>query len=375
MGEAVAPRVGAEHAHHRVLAEQPLERLQDEGGLAVGVEAVGPAVAVGPGPPRHHVRLAALAQARRRVAAAGDPHARRHHRPAACGRRGRSRRRSSVAPALGAERVVGRLRRHVAVEALVEPGLLELVVGHEPVPELVPGLVDRDALRALQLLRGARRRRRPVNSVGYSMPPGGRAPGRVDHRDLRRRDRAPTRCRRCAARSSWPRGSDRRGARARAAASRRIVHRRVAGVVEARAPLEEAAARGPGEVVDVLLHEAEGLAAVRVVGLRLEPAGGAHHEAPRQREPHVVDAEVGEELRPGVEGVAVPLALPEHADLGEPLRDEVVVVHPARAADAAVGDARVPLDAEAAPSSPGAIGCAVRTSITVRSSVLPSSFR
>ena len=79
----------------------------------------------------------------------------------------------------------------------------------------------------------------------------------------------------------------------------------------------------------------------------LQPARRAHHEAPRQRQPHVVDAEVGEELRPRVERVGVPAPLPEDADLREPLGDEVVVVHPAGAPDAAVGHERLPLDPEA----------------------------
>ena len=81
--------------------------------------------------------------------------------------------------------------------------------------------------------------------------------------------------------------------------------------------------------------------------LRREAAGRPDHEALRQGERHVVDAEVREELRPGVERVAVPLPVREDADLREPLHDEVVVVHPARAPDAAVREERVPLDAEA----------------------------
>ena len=161
--------------------------------------------------------------------------------------------------------MVGGLRGHVGVEALVEPGLLELVVRDEAVPELVAGLVDGDALGALQLGRGedggaAGEERRVLHA------PRGRAPGRVDHRDLGvgvgRRPGAvgPQR--------------DLRGLEVAIGEVRVLglheqadVHRRVAGVLEARAPLEEAPARGPREVVDVLLDEAEGLGPVGVVGL------------------------------------------------------------------------------------------------------------
>jgi hypothetical protein len=58
----------------------------------------------------------------------------------------------------------------VAVEALVEPGLLELVVAHQPVPELVAALVDGDALRALERAAGTACRA-AGEEVGYSIPP------------------------------------------------------------------------------------------------------------------------------------------------------------------------------------------------------------
>ncbi len=152
--------------------------------LAVGVEPVGRRVAVGPGPSRHHVRLAALAQSGEALAAARDPHAGRHERPADAGAAALVEAEEAAAPGLGPERVVGRLRRHVGVEALVEPRLLELVVRHEPVPELVPGLVDRDALGALQLLG-----REPGGAAGEERrvlhPARGRVERRVHHGDLR----------------------------------------------------------------------------------------------------------------------------------------------------------------------------------------------
>src|SRR3972149_5018824 len=112
-------------------------------------------------------------------------------------------------------------------------------------------------------------------------------------------------------------------------------------------PLDKAAARGPGEVVDVLLNEAVGLGPIRVGGLLLEAPRRADHEVAGHGQPNVVDTEVGEELRPRIEGVAIPLPFPVDADLGEPLHDEVVVVDPARAAHVALGDEGVPFDGEA----------------------------
>ena len=100
--------------------------------------------------------------------------------------------------------------------------------------------------------------------------------------------------------------------------------------------------------MDVVLVEAQRL---RAVGRIASVPAARRWRRPRSPagtvRRHVVDAVVGEELAEWMELVRVPGALPEDADLGEPLHDEVVVVHPAGAADVAVGDARVPVDTEA----------------------------
>ncbi len=62
-------------------------------------------------------------------------------------------------------------------------------------------------------------------------------------------------------------------------------------------------------------------------------AGGAHHEARRHGDGDVVDAVIGKELGGGVELVRVPALVLQHAQLGEPLGDEVVVAHVAGARD------------------------------------------
>ena len=85
---------------------------------------------------------------------------------------------------------------------------------------------------------------------------------------------------------------------------------------------------------------------------RLRAPRRAHHEPGGQGHPHVVDAIVGEELGPGVELMAAPLAVLDHADLREPLDDEVVVVHPSGASHGSVRDERRPFDGEAS-SRPG----------------------
>ena len=79
---------------------------------------------------------------------------------------------------------------------------------------------------------------------------------------------------------------------------------------------------GPGEVVYVFGVIADGLGAVAIVLLGDLHAGRADDVVLRQCDLHVVRAEVGEELGHGVELMAIPLAVPPHADLGEPLSRE-----------------------------------------------------
>ena len=75
--------------------------------------------------------------------------------------------------------------------------------------------------------------------------------------------------------------------------------------------------------------------------IRLLPAvaldAGCTYDPPfRHREPHVVGAEIGEELRRGVELVAVPAGvIVEDADFRKPLGDEVEVADRAGAREGA----------------------------------------
>ena len=101
--------------------------------------------------------------------------------------------------------------------------------------------------------------------------------------------------------------------------------RRQRGMLESRAMLDEVGAGRPREVVDVLLIEMVDLIPLIGGDLPLD-AGGAHRPARRHRQPDIVDAKVGEELRRVVELMAVPAAILEHADLRKPLGDEEVVV-------------------------------------------------
>ena len=79
---------------------------------------------------------------------------------------------------------------------------------------------------------------------------------------------------------------------------------------------------GPGEVVDILGVEGDGLGAVAVVALTGLYASRADDVVLRQRDLHVIGAEVGEELGHGVELVAVPCSMPPDADFGKPLSGE-----------------------------------------------------
>src|SRR6185436_17935548 len=100
------------------------------------------------------------------------------------------------------------------------------------------------------------------------------------------------------------------------------VHRRQRRMFEAGAVLDVVGARGPGEVVDVILLEAMRRRAVAAVPTLALDAGRADDPSRRDGEPHIVAAEVGEELGRDVELMAIPAAVLEYADLGEPLRDE-----------------------------------------------------
>ena len=117
-------------------------------------------------------------------------------------------------------------------------------------------------------------------------------------------------------------------------------------VLERARQIDGVWAGGPGEIVNILGVEAMGGGAVAVVfagrrGARRRgrrrriggAAGRAHYEADGHGDGHVVDAVVGEELGGGMELVRVPALSSQHAQLGEPLGDEVVVADVAGARD------------------------------------------
>jgi hypothetical protein len=83
------------------------------------------------------------------------------------------------------------------------------------------------------------------------------------------------------------------------------------------------------------------------VGLVLEDArrADAAFDGLRQRERHVVVAEIGEELGRSVKLVRVPAAVGRHAQLREPLRAEKIVVLPPRPRHRA-RESAFPVDAE-----------------------------
>jgi hypothetical protein len=145
--------------------------------------------------------------------------------------------------------------RHVGVEPLVEPRLLELVARDHPVEELVPGLVDRHSLGPLHARRGAplragRDQRRVLHAARAVA-----APRRVHDRQRRVRVRAEHAA---VARKRGLRGAEvalrlRRVLRLQQQDERGVSDPRLA---EGVAVDEEGRVRGPREVVDALLLEA-----------------------------------------------------------------------------------------------------------------------
>ena len=169
-----------------------------------------------------------------------------------------------------------------------------------------------------------------------------------------------------------------RGARRRSAARPAGVlrleeqpHRRPAAtrVLEALAPLQEV-----GLVVQAKSCTSSGVVVMRrravafVAPAALDP-GGADDPSRGHRQADVVDAEVGEELGRGVELMAVPSGILEHADLRKPLRDEVEVADGAGARERARALARPrDLDVDRLARLHRRVE---RHSITVRSSDVP----
>ena len=94
---------------------------------------------------------------------------------------------------------------------------------------------------------------------------------------------------------------------------------------EACVALEVIGARRPDEIVDVVLMVAVRGGSIDVVVVFTLDAGRAEDPSGRHRHPHVVRAVVGKKLRAAVKLMTVPAAVLQHAELGKPLCDQVVV--------------------------------------------------
>src|SRR5262249_39716214 len=84
----------------------------------------------------------------------------------------------------------------------------------------------------------------------------------------------------------------------------------------------------PGEVVDVVAVIGNGLRSIRVINVADFDPAGTDDFVLWHCEFHVVDAEVGEELRSRVVLVAIPSAVPKHSDFREPLPTQQEVTLP-----------------------------------------------
>ena len=100
---------------------------------------------------------------------------------------------------------------------------------------------------------------------------------------------------------------------------------RDAGVFKALPSLHERRTGGPGEVVDVILHVAMDDVGCRR-GARLLGAGGADGPIRWHGDPHVVTTEVAVAAGVGERLMRHPAPWLEHAEFGEPLRGNEVVV-------------------------------------------------
>ena len=205
------------------------------------------------------------------------------------------------------------------------------------------GFVDRDLFRLALVDRGQPARaggeeRRILHPVGAALPRG------IDDGDLRVRVGA----------EPFPVVPQRGASRGEVAFSLRGVlrleqqphhDRRERRVSEGRGPFEVVGAGGPGKVVDVGGVVVMGGPAVHAVAPALLDSGSADDPPGGHRELDVVDPEVREKLRRGMELMAVPAAVLEHANLRKPLPEEVEVAdHPG--AGEGARDMRGPVDRE-----------------------------
>src|SRR4029077_16613590 len=107
----------------------------------------------------------------------------------------------------------------------------------------------------------------------------------------------------------------------------------------------ETGAGCPGKIVDVFGMISKCFRSVRIVDVRDQVGACAGHFVLRKGQFHVEGAEIREELRGGVEWMAVPSVLPPNANLGKPLPSHDEISFVARALDN-LGELIVKRDAE-----------------------------
>ncbi len=210
-------------------------------------------------------------------------------------------------------------------EPLVQPGLLELVGGHQPVPVLVAELMNRHALRTLE-----GRRSMPVaadSDQGGVFHATGTA-GAVLRIDNGQRvvgvGAVPA--------PQVPYGGKGRGKDAilligvlgleeESHFHRWKIRDAVPGTDEGALQFERVRIGRPGEVMHGVLQKAPGYRSILVMlFLAHLPAGGPHHIGRRCGDGHVIVAEVSEEFAVGMELVMVPsITTLKDRQFGEPL--------------------------------------------------------
>src|ERR1700682_732883 len=233
-------------------------------------------------------------------------------------------------------RVIRAIRRaqharcHIGVEAFVEVGLLELVRREEPVEVLVPELVDRDALGAVD--GGRSDEVRPAGDERRILHPPrrSRAPGGIDHgqRSVRIGSEDPSHLGEGRLHGSEVPLRLRRVLRLEQKAQLDIVE---AGLAKEVLENEEVGVGGPREVVHAFLPEAIEVAVSRRGTLLHALPGRSHFAAVARRDVDrdVVVSEVREELAVGVKLMADLVGVLQDADLRKPLGDEEEVSLPA----------------------------------------------
>ncbi len=161
----------------------------------------------------------------------------------------------------------------------------------------------------------------PVMKVGYSIPPASPAAmRRIDHRELRIRIRAVPFVKTLHA--FFRRVNIRLPRALVAVIGEQPDFHWSDTAVELVLDDFEVGIGGPGEIVHVFGMEGDGLGTVAVVGIARLHTGCADDVILRQRDLHIISAEVGKELGHGMELMTIPLPMPPYSDLGEPLPGE-----------------------------------------------------